>query len=258
MTGPIRAVLVCGGRFHDFDFARLELLKLLAEDDDVRVGVAPDYRDADAIAASDLLVTYTCDVRPSEEEQRTLRQWVEDGGRWLALHATSAAIELQPDGLVDTPPVFPLLAETLGNRFVSHPPLGSFRVEVSDPSHPVTQGIEPFETEDELYLCEYHGPLTPLLEACYGGTPRGYVAREWPEERRVIAYIKELGRGGVLYLTLGHCAGRWDMRPLFDEFPRRDRGSWRLDVYYELLRRGLAWAKEPAVTRSLSSRPSGT
>ena len=31
MAGRIDVYLVCGGRYHDFDFARLELLKLLAE-----------------------------------------------------------------------------------------------------------------------------------------------------------------------------------------------------------------------------------
>lgn len=114
--------------------------------------------------------------------------------------------------------------------------------------HPFSRGIEPFETDDELYLCEHYGDITPLLETRYGGTPRGYVERTWPEERRILAYDRRLGRGGVLYLTLGHCASRWDMRPLYDEFPRVDRGSWDLDVYYELLRRGLLWAKDGGST----------
>ena len=81
VRGPRRAYLVCGGRFHDFDFARLELLKLLAEDPDVRVRVGEDYRDLDAITGAELLITYTCDVRPSLEQQRALRAWVEGGGR---------------------------------------------------------------------------------------------------------------------------------------------------------------------------------
>ncbi len=245
MSRPIYGYVVCGGRFHDFDFARLELLKLLAEDGDVRVQVAADYRDTAEIAGSDFLVTYTCDVRPTEEQQRALRRWLEEGGRWFALHGTSAAIDVTADGVVDTPDVFPELARTLGNRFVSHPPLGPFEVHVADPNHPFTKGIESFVTEDELYLCEYYGPVTPLLVTRYAGIPRGYVEREWVDDQpRLVAYVRELGRGSVLYLTLGHCAGRWDMRPVFDEFPRIDRGSWQYDVYYELLRRGLAWAKE--------------
>ena len=64
----IDAYLVCGGWWHDFDFVRFELLKLLAEDDHVRVKVAQDFADIEAIAATDFLVSYTCDVRPTEAE----------------------------------------------------------------------------------------------------------------------------------------------------------------------------------------------
>ena len=42
MASRIDAYLVTGGKYHDVDFARLELLKLLAEHDDVRVRVAAD------------------------------------------------------------------------------------------------------------------------------------------------------------------------------------------------------------------------
>ena len=84
---------MCGGVWHDFDFARLELLKLLAEDERIRVEVASDYRDVDAIAATDVLVTYTCDVRPTEEQQAVLRPV---GGRRRtldSLHGTNSAID---------------------------------------------------------------------------------------------------------------------------------------------------------------------
>ena len=32
------------------------------------------------------------------------------------------------------------------------------------------------------------------------------------------------------------------MRPRMDVYPKVERGSWELPVYYELLRRGLRWA----------------
>ena len=243
-AGPIRAHLVCGGRFHDFDFARLQLLTLLAEHHDVRTRVTDTYEDIDAIEAANVLVSYTCDVRPSETVQHRLRRWVEGGGRWLALHATSAALELTPDGTA-TPVATPHLYETLGNRFVAHPPLGPFAVTVSDPSHPFTVGIEPFMARDELYLCHYHPPLTPLLETRFTGTFSGYVDNDWPDdEPRLVAYHKPWGAhgGGVLYYALGHCAGRWDLRPLIADYGRTERGSWTLDVHIELLRRALRWA----------------
>ena len=45
LTNPVRrcrAHLVAGGRFHDIDFARRELLALLAEHDHVRTTVSSD------------------------------------------------------------------------------------------------------------------------------------------------------------------------------------------------------------------------
>ena len=61
----VDVALVSGGRFHDFDFARLELLKLLAElGDDIRVKVWDNYEDP-RLTKSHCLVSYTCDARPS-------------------------------------------------------------------------------------------------------------------------------------------------------------------------------------------------
>ncbi len=54
----------------------------------------------------------------------------------------------------------------------------------------------------------------------------------------------------MLYPTLGHCRGHYDMQPLMDFYPAPEKGSWALPVYYDLLRRGIAWAKEPALARA--------
>jgi hypothetical protein len=87
MTDPhpqrIDVVLIASGKYHDIDFARLELLKLLAENECHRVRVFEDYTQLDAIRQARFLVTYTCDVIPSLEQQEALRAWVEGGGRWL-------------------------------------------------------------------------------------------------------------------------------------------------------------------------------
>ncbi len=88
----VNCVLVAGGKYHDIDFARLEILKLLAEDDRVRVRVFEDYANLAAIEAADILVTYTCDVTPSLVQQEALRAWLERGGRWYALHGTNSIL----------------------------------------------------------------------------------------------------------------------------------------------------------------------
>jgi type 1 glutamine amidotransferase len=242
MAGPRRAHLVCGGKYHDFDYARLELLKLLAEDSDVRTEVAPDYRDVAALAPADFLVSYTCDVRPSTGEEKALAGFVAGGGRWLALHGTNAFLDFTAQG-VAAPRAHPLLADVLGSQFVAHPPIQPYRVTIADPGHPLVAGIPPFETDDELYLCELHGERHALLETRFSGEAPGFVESSWPDAApRPVMYLRRYERGEVLYLTLGHCRGRWDMRPVMPEYPRVERCSWELPVFRELLRRGLRWA----------------
>ncbi len=242
MSGPVNAYLVCGGKYHDIDFARVELLKLLAEHDDVRTRVAEDYRDVEAIAAADFLVSYTCDVRLDLEQQQALARYVSEGGRWFALHGTNAVLDMGHE--VAAPRSHPVLMQTLGSQFIAHPPIKPYAVTVAVPDHPLVKDIVPFEANDELYLCEYHGELVPLLETRFSGDAPGFAESSWPaDEPRLVMYLHPYGQGEVLYLTLGHCRGKYDMRPIMDEYPVVERCSWELPVFYELLRRGLRWAQ---------------
>ena len=230
--GRVDAVLVAAGKYHDIDFARLELLKLLAEDQRVRVRVFEDYSNIEAISAARLLVTYTCDVVPSVEQQEALRDWVAAGGRWYALHGTNAILRFMKSGQVDTPDWAPLFMQTLGSRFIAHPPIAPYQVRNVAPAHALVAGIDAFETSDELYLSELQSGLEVLLAADFDGRAPGFIRPDWPK-----------GQHPVLYLTLGHCRGHFDMQPMVDYWPTIDRGSWESPVFYELLRRGLAWAK---------------
>jgi type 1 glutamine amidotransferase len=242
VSRPLRALLVCGGKWHDFDFARAELLRLLGENPEVGTRVAEDYRDLQALRESDFLVSYACDLRPSEGEQRALADFVEAGGRWLALHGTNSLLEFTARG-VAAPRSHPLLVQVLGSQFLAHPPVGTFRVRVARPEHPLVAGLSDFDVEDELYLCELHGERETLLETRFTGEVPGFVEAHWRDDApRPVLYLRPLGRGAVLYNTLGHCRGRYDMRPLVDMYPRIERCAWNAPVYLELLRRGLAWA----------------
>jgi type 1 glutamine amidotransferase len=244
----VQAYLICGGRYHDMDFARLELLKLLAEHEQVRVRVGEDYRDVEAIAAADMLNTYTCDVLPSEPQQAALGAFLGAGRRWLALHGTNSILKYLKGRGWDAPRTAPAFMAMLGSQFVAHPPIEPYRVEVSDPEHALVQGIEPFMADDELYLCEYHGALQALLHTEYRGEAPGFTEHSWPRadappgSRQMVMYVHPHGGGEVLYCTLGHCRGKYDMRPMIDEYSPVERGSWKLPVYHELLRRGIRWA----------------
>jgi len=244
-AGRINCVLIAGGMWHDIDFARLELLKLLAEDDRIRVRVFEDYTHIDAIKDADFLITYTCNVVPPLEVQEALREWVSQGGRWYALHGTNSIIRLMSSGLFGTPDWAPLYVETLGSMFRSHPPIAPYTVNVRQPDHPLVAGIEPFETTDELYLMKTYGELEVLLDAEFGGEAPGFEEDQWAHGHHPVFYIHKVGAGAVLYLTLGHCRQHYDMQPLMDYWPTVDRCAWDLPVFYTLLKRGINWAIEP-------------
>ena len=65
----IDCVLICGGVWHDMDFARLELLKLLAEDERVRTRVFENYETIEAIEAlrTDMHATFATKVELKDE-----------------------------------------------------------------------------------------------------------------------------------------------------------------------------------------------
>ena len=205
-----------------------------------------DYEDV-AITRSQFLVSYTCDVRPTATAQHRIREWVETGGRWVALHGTNCALDGVGYRPVETPRIFPDWADTLGSQFIAHPPIQPYTVEISDSSNWLVAGIEPFDTDDELYLSEYphRAELQPLLHTTWQGEARGFAESDWTacDPTHLVMYLRPLGKGAVLYNTLGHCRGHYDMAPVLDFYPAVDRCSWDKPVFYELLRRSLRWAR---------------
>ena len=248
MERRIDGYLVCGGKYHDFDFARLELLQLLAADDHVRVQVAQHFGDVAAITMSDFLVTYTCDLRPSADEQEA------DPGvgraRWPLARAARHELHPRPAGRrrrrsVQRPAVHPRvgrharqpvpLAST--DRAVHRRPLARRRRGPAGRRHRARSS-----RDDELYLMEHHGDVVPLLETRWTGTTRGFAEADWlDDEPRLVLYRRPLGDGEVVYFTLGHCRSHWDMiHPPHNgaRWPTIDRGSWDVPEYMEILRAG--------------------
>ena len=250
----INVVLVAGGEWHDIDFARRELLGLLAEHDEFRVRCQADYEDTawlepGAEGEARVLVSYTCNVRPSDRAQRVVREWVERGGRMVALHGTSSVLEKTERGWA-APRDLPLWTDTLGSQFIAHPPIAPYTVRNVAPDHWLVRGIEAFDATDELYLNEYpdRAALVPLLQTSYQGDARGFVEGDWndTDPEHLVMYVRALGSGAVLYNTLGHCRGHYDMAPLLAYYPKVDRCAWDLPQFHELLRRSLRWSRGEA------------
>lgn len=240
-----RAHLIAAGRYHDIDFARLELLKLLGELPSVRTSVASGYHDVDSLGDADLLVTYTCDVAPTESETAALHAFLERGGKWIALHGTNAVLDFLPDGRIGVKAGHDGFMDLIGTRFLAHPPIGPFQVDIDEPDHPLTTGIAPFEIVDELYLFESRATVRTLLHSRFTGSCAPFAAADWDSDHAPVMYTHEVGAGSVLYLALGHCRSHYDPSPNGAFVVHPLRCAWTYPVYYELLRRSLRWGLAP-------------
>jgi type 1 glutamine amidotransferase len=248
------------------DYARLRILQLLQENPQVLSTVANDFTDISKwLPASQLLITYVAGPHPNEEQNQFLRQWLEAGGRWLALHGTSGG-KAAPVGekggarkMVKTSH-----HQTLGSFFLNHPPLRKFQVNVTDREHILTQDLPAsFEVMDELYLIELQEPstchvlLTTELDKDPSPPGFGFVYDKdtslLPDGKtRVLGYTRELGKGSVVYIALGHCHSLTNnAQPFVDpsvettgSTPKNFRGAWETEPFERLLRNGIKWGSE--------------
>ncbi|MEN9392580.1 MAG: hypothetical protein RLZZ104_923 [Pseudomonadota bacterium] len=239
--GRIDAHFVAAGKYHDIDFARLEVLKLLAEHQNIRTTVAMDYSNTERLSACQFLVTYTCDVLPTPEEVTAIKAFLDKGGRWLALHGTNSILRFV-EGDVDCPEERDDLMEVLGTQFKAHPPIGPFRVEISDRTHALTKGLEDFDVIDELYITKTKAPIQILMQTRFDGEATGFIEADYDNVVVPILYLRQHGKGAVLYNTLGHCRSHYDVIELMPFWEHPERCGWNYPVYYETLRRGICWA----------------
>jgi uncharacterized protein len=266
---PVRVHLIVGGfppgspAGHDMDYARLRILQALNENPRIRATVANDFADiARWLPGAQLLVTYLAGPYANDEQCGTLRQWLEDGGRWFGLHGTSGGKAAPVPGhryarkMVKTSH-----HETLGCFFLNHPPVRKFRVNVADRNHPLTSGLPAsFEVQDELYLIELQDSTNSHLllttELPKDPSPKGFgfaydadTSLLADGKTRALGYLREVGKGGIAYIALGHChSPSSNVQPFVDSSIDREgktpllfRGSWETAEFQTLLRNAIGW-----------------
>lgn len=256
-----RAHLITGGfppgspAGHDHDHARLKLLTLLAQAA-IPASVSNDFADVEKwLPISRLLITYVAGPYPDVTQCRVIRDWLEAGGHWLALHGTSGGRAERVEGVRQRRTVKSEHHALLGSYFLTHPPIRKFRVDVRDIDHPLTRGIgTSFEVEDEPYFVELQDPAATriLLTADYGPDATSpSIGSIYPRDTslladgktRVLGYTREIGKGDVTYFALGHChnpairAGR-GTDPA-DGTPAVFHGAWDSEHFVTLLHNAL-------------------
>ena len=134
--------------------------------------VGNDFADVEKwLPSSQLLITYVAGPYPDAGQTRAIEQWLQAGGRWLALHGTSGGRAERVEGSRARRTVKAEHHALLGSYFLTHPPIREFRVQVADTNSPLTRGIgSSFTVEDEPYFIELQEPGSTqiLLTAEYG------------------------------------------------------------------------------------------
>ncbi len=192
-----------GGHHRPADRAR-QLIPVMADR-----GIKIDYTEQVAdlnrnkLARYDALVVYANIERIEPEQEAALLDYVNGGGGFVPIHCASFCFLNSPRYIA-----------LVGAQFERHG-TGDFTTNVADPDHPITRGLEPFETWDETYVHRQHNSEgRTVLQT------RSEAGREEPW-----TWVRQQGRGRVFYTAYGH-----------------DGQTWGNPGFQALIERGIRWA----------------
>lgn len=250
---------------HDHDFVRVQVLSLLQQHENVHATVSVDFEDIEKwLPGCDFLFTYVAGPYADGDQNDYLRTWLEEGGRWLGIHGTAGGrTKRLPDSRRKQMVKMPY-HETLGAFFLNHEPIRHFEVTVADRDHALTRGLPAmFETTDEPYQIEVlDSPHTRVLLTNALGPdatpPGGGFAYDEDTSlmsdgvTRVLGYVRDVGKGQVAYVALGHThtpttnVQRTVHESVRPDGPKGDvplhfRGSWDTAEFRQLLSNGIRW-----------------
>jgi type 1 glutamine amidotransferase len=182
---------------HDFLAAQGDMKVTLSADKEVLA--SPALQEYDAVVfgtgftrsarQADGTVRREPDLTPAQE--KGLMDFVAGGKGLVGVHGTAWWIGGRA-------------MELIGGAANWHPPGLTFTVHVDNPNHPITQGINDFEVEDEIYISAYEPYIQILASA------------EWHGRAHPMAWVKPYGQGRVFYTTLGHTSNTFQ-RPAMQQ-----------------------------------------
>jgi type 1 glutamine amidotransferase/HEAT repeat protein len=214
-----RILIVTGDDYpgHPWQETAPALKAILEQDARLRVRVVED---PEALASPklklwDAVIVHFMDWEkpgPGPAARANLQQFVAGGKGLMLTHFACGAW----DGN-EWPEFGNLAGRVWDPKLRGHDPHGKFRVLIADPDHPITKGLEPFETVDELYTClAGAAPIHVVAQATSKVDKKDYP----------LAFVLNYGQGRVFHTVLGHNALAYTNNPGVGE----------------LMRRGCAWA----------------
>jgi putative heme-binding domain-containing protein len=237
--GTIQAVILTGldGPFHNWQSTSAALKEELEQDKRFRVRVVtdPEFLATDELFKTDVLIQHYVNwQRPglSERAKANLLKFVNDGHGLAIVHFANGAFNATLSNIKESD--WPDYRKLLVRRWwdfpsgSGHDNYAPYRVTPTAVKHPITAGLEAFDTTDELY-CQQMGdlPIEPLVTAPCKKTGK--------DEPLALAY--SYGQGRIFQCMLGH-------------------SDVSMHAAGELFRRGIAWAADrPPVMAKLEPAP---
>ena len=266
MSTPIRAHVVAGGfppgkhAGHDMDYARMRILQVLQADENVHATVSGDFTDCHKwIADCQLLVTYVAGPFADDYQAGVIRDWLNDGGRWLALHGSTGGKAERIDRSDRRRRMVKMSHhETLGGFFLTHPPIREMNVTVADHNHALTHNLPAsFKIKDEPYLVEVLHPDTQILLTTTDIEVPPSVAEIYGSDlsllpdgkSHALGFARDVGKGAIAYIASGHChSPLTNMQTSVHESVSPDhvspptfRAPWETEEYNQLLTNAITW-----------------
>lgn len=224
---PVETLVVTGhdGPFHDWKANSAALKAVLEAGGRFRVRVVddPEFLAREDLSAYDLIVQqYVNWQRPglSKLAKEQFAKVIADGRGLAVIHFANGAFHFSLPGAKDSDwPEYRKMVRRVWDHtpgVSGHDKFGPFRVEIADTKHPITDGLKPFDTTDELYYRQAGElPADPLVTAKSKDT-----GKDEP-----LAWAYDYGKGRVFQTVLGH-----DAKAIGGDGPA------------ELIRRGCLWA----------------
>jgi type 1 glutamine amidotransferase/HEAT repeat protein len=197
----LRVLLLTGQNNHDWAQTTPKLKAILAASGRFTVELTnrPDLCNANTFSRYDVLVSdwnNWGDAKIKEWPAQTREDFlsfIRKGGGLVAVHAGGASFFDWPD--------YQKVTGGSWGKNTGHGAIHSFEVKPVDPEHPVTRGLKPFRTADELWHRTAKEPGARVLATAFSATERGGSGQDEP-----VLFVTEFGRGRGVTLLLGHQA----------------------------------------------------
>ncbi|GHV62380.1 hypothetical protein FACS1894195_4230 [Bacteroidia bacterium] len=213
-----KILILSGSNNHDWQATTPFIQQVYARDGQFTVDVTnrPDTIHPRMLAAYQAVVSNWNDF-PKQSElwnptaKQALQDFIHQGGGFVCIHAASATH-------YDWPAYLQITGGRWGDK-THHGNIHSFNVQISNPTHPITKGMQPFVITDELWEDIECDPDAEII--C---TARAEEYADNPDKLEPVALVTHYGKGRGFYLVLGH------------DIPAMSSNHWQT-----LLLRGTNW-----------------